>query len=140
VSGDLINNILGARNLVLSRAGARTTSTLHEEGLTPAQRDLDLRLPDAMVEVFKRTALRGLGTVGVCLETFGSDDEKGVNLANLIVASEKASAVIPHVIVDFSTTRLMVYDAAQPESGRFRVLHTAVHVAKRYPHVASTSE
>ena len=52
---------------------------------------------------------------------------------------EKVSTVIPHVVVDFSTTRLAVYDAAQPKRRRFRISRTAVHVVKRYPHVASIS-
>jgi hypothetical protein len=36
-------------------------------------------------------AFRGVGMVALCLEAFKSDDEKGVNLANLIVASDEAA-------------------------------------------------
>ena len=42
-----------------------------------------------MVEVFERTALRGVGTAGLCPKTFENDDKKNVNLTNCIVASDQ---------------------------------------------------
>jgi hypothetical protein len=40
-------------------------------------------------EVLERTALGCVSTVGLCLEAFGSNDEKGIDLTNLIVTSDE---------------------------------------------------
>jgi len=42
-----------------------------------------------LVEVFEHTELRGVGTVGLHLKTFESDDKKDANLMNCIIASDQ---------------------------------------------------
>jgi len=42
-----------------------------------------------LVEVFERTALRGVGTAGLRPKTFENDNKKNVNLTNCIVASDQ---------------------------------------------------
>jgi len=39
------------------------------------------------ISTFGCLALGGVSTVGLCLEAFGSDDEKGIDFTNLIVTS-----------------------------------------------------
>ena len=43
------------------------------------------------VTVLECTTVRSVGTVGLCFEAFISNNKKGVNLTNFIVASDQMS-------------------------------------------------